>query len=231
MRKASVVMKRPVETRASFRLYSFLRDERPQMKLSCPSAVLPLLLGYFTFVTTAANGQTQGVITLSSQPSEVVCGFFNNLPGVRTVYALHTLNPGATASRFRIEQGGGMTMTYLSESHPFPATVGDVVSGVSICYGGACLIGNQVLLSVTYMAYGTSSHCSQLHVAAHPDAETVEAMDCGENSVRTFVEDLYNLVDCGCPDARVIAGASQTFDCMPVPVSAKTWGGIKALYQ
>lgn len=123
-----------------------------------------------------------------------------------------------------------MTMTYVSENHPFANTVGDAVSGVSICYGGACLIGNQVLLSVTYMSYGTSGPCAKLHVAPHPDAETVETMDCGGASVRTFAEDLYNLVGCGCPDARVIAGASQTFDCTPVPVFARTWGAIKALY-
>ena len=179
---------------------------------------------------TTTLGQTEGSIALSGQPNFVLCAL-EDAPGIRTVYVLHTFNPGATACRFRIEQGTGMNLTYLSEAHPFAATVGNAVAGVSVCYGGACIIGDQLVLSVTYMAYGTSTTCSKLLVAPHPDSETVEAMNCNFAPVRTFVQDMYARSICGCPTARLITGAAHSFDCTPLPVASATWGAIKAMYS
>ena len=180
--------------------------------------------------STSSRGQTQGILALSTQPDVTCVSLFDDFPAIRTVYVIHTLNFGSTASRFRVEPGPGLNVTYMSESHPFASTIGDAVGGVSVCYGGACIVGDQVVLSITYMTYGTSTSCAKLLLKPHPSAITVEAMSCGQTPLRTFVQDLYARPGCGCPDPRVVAGAPTVFDCTPVSVSQTTWGAIKALY-
>ena len=241
--------------RQCFRAYWNLRASLRQRRVGAPSvfgtlpeasrvriAFCPLpsarfaAVGFIALVAILgrSNGfaQTQGAIAISSQSSQLVCGFFDNLPGVKTVHVFHTLNYfGATASRFRLEAGPGMTMTYLSEAHPFPTTTGNAVDGVSICYGGACVVGDQLILSVSYMSYGTSTNCAKLNVMPHGSAETVEAITCGGAPVRAYAKDMYMLVDCGCASERVVTGSAREFDCMPVSNTTKTWGAIKALYS
>lgn len=189
-------------------------------------------------VCTAVNygvafAQIEGSIFISEQASDFDCSLLDATPGLRTIHVLHTLSPGAKASRFRIVSGPGVTMTYVSEVHYFPMTVGNTQSGISICYGD-CLAGDHLLVTMTYMAYGTSSYCSKVQVAGHPASGNVEAIRCNDVPVRMYMEDLSvsaTLGGCGCPFARSIPGTPQYFDCSPVPVEQKTWGAIKALYR
>jgi hypothetical protein len=156
-------------------------------------------------------------------------------PGVKTLYVLHDFNPGATASRFKIQTGPGATWTYLSEVHHFATTQGNTQDGISICYGRCVGSGDQPLLvTINYMSYGTSSGCSRILVVPHPSAQTVEAIRCDMVPVQTFVGDLVIETGggCGCgKDPHTFPGTPQSFDCDPVPVATSTWGGIKALYR
>jgi len=177
--------------------------------------------------------QVEGSIFVSAQPDNFSCVLLDMNPGVHTVHIIHSLSLGAKASRFRIVSGPGMTMTYMSEVHHFPMTVGNTQSGISICYED-CLFGDFLVASMTYMGYGTSAHCSRIQVAGHPESGLVEAMRCNNTSVRMAMEDLAvtpSLGGCACPAPRSIQGTPQDFGCMPVPVAGMTWGAIKALYH
>ena len=154
---------------------------------------------------------------------------------VRTFQIVHYLG-GARALRFRIEAGDGSTMTYLSESHNFPHTLGNTQDGVTVCYD-ECREDYTVVLAVNYMSYGTSTvTCSKIRVTPHPNAATVDGTACDGAAIGLYVFDLTVHTPgnaCGgCPgDPHVFPGTPQIVNCMPVPVAKTTWGAIKALYQ
>ncbi len=176
----------------------------------------------------------EGSITLSGHEYIPVCYLYDNGPGVKTLYVLHRFNTGSIASRFRIQTGPGATLTYLSEVHHFATTQGNTQDGITICYG-RCVVGadQELLVTISYMSYGTSSNCSKVLVVPHPSAQTVEAIRCDMVPVATFVGDLFveGTSGCGCPGAHGFPGTPQSFDCRPVPAATSTWGGIKALYR
>jgi hypothetical protein len=181
----------------------------------------------------ASSSAAEGEIELSVLPFSGACTLVDNAPALRTIYVLHSFNPGATASRFRIANGPGATMTYVSEAHAWSNTSGDTQSGITICYG-ACVGNEFVLATVTYMAYGTSAFCSRLLVAPHPQAQTVEAINCSLTPVATYVQDLdinTGTSSCGCPLPHVFPGIAQQFGCNPLETMPTTWGSIKALYR
>jgi hypothetical protein len=190
-------------------------------------------LAWLAIGSAQALAQIEGSIEVSAQPIPHICSLIDTSPGIRTVYVFHTFNVGATASRFKIHLGTGVTMTFVSETHPFQSTVGNTQEGITVCYGG-CLAGDQLLATINYMAYATSAACSQVLVVPHPAAQTVEAMTCEGIAVRTFVNDMFvetGTSGCGCPEAHGFAGTAQQFDCTPTPVAHSTWGAIKALYR
>lgn len=179
------------------------------------------------------NAQIESSIVVWGNPDDPLCEIAD-VPGERTVYVVHRFNPGMNAARFKIESGPGITMTYVSEVHYFASTVGNTQDGISVCYG-TCTLGNQLIASITYLAYGTSSQCSRVHVVPHPSAQTVEAIKCNGVATRTYVEDLVishaGTGGCGCGDTHGFAGTAQVFGCLPVAVENTTWGAIKALYR
>lgn len=170
-----------------------------------------------------------GMINLASVPNSGACAG-RDTPGLKTIYVQHSIFNGATGSRFRIENGPGATLTYVSEVHHFPQTIGDSQSGITICYEG-CIINTQVLVSITYMFYGTSEPCSELRIVPHPDSETVEAMDCNYEPVADYVQDFKFLGDCGCGFMHDFPGTPRSFGCAPLPAEPSTWGRVKALYR
>jgi hypothetical protein len=156
-----------------------------------------------------------------------------SVPGIRTVYVRESFNFGSTAARFKLGLEPGSTWTYVSETHPFPSTLGNTQTGISVCYG-SCLVGNILIASVTYMSYGTDQNCSKVLIQPHPDAETVEIMKCDGNPNAAYSRDLYIETSagfCGCPDAHLIPGIAKHFGCTPVATENSTWGAIKALYR
>lgn len=171
-----------------------------------------------------------GVINLYSSPGS--CGALE-APGPITVYVEHDPYGNATAVRFKLEPGPGMTMTYVSEVHYLPRTFGDAQTGMTVCYNG-CIGAPVVLAAVTYMRYGTSADCSTLRVVPYPGAETVEGMDCNfqprAETIRDFLVSTPS-AGCGCPSPRLDPGTPLAFDCTPLAIEQTTWGRIKALYR
>ena len=182
--------------------------------------------------SSVANAQFKSSIAIWGDPNYPWCEI-PDTPGERTVYVVHTFNTGTTAARFKIESGPGNTMTYLSETHYFASTLGNTQDGISVCYG-TCTFDNVPIVSITYMAYGTSSSCSRLLVVPHPSAQTVEAINCGGVASGAYGEDLtlhFPGGGCGCPVTHYFPGTPQVFNCSPVAVQNTTWGAIKALYR
>jgi hypothetical protein len=174
-------------------------------------------------------GQYLGALELAGDD---ICHMPDQSVGVRTVHVYHRLNPGSIASRFRLVVDPAVTMTYMSETVQTPSFAGNTRDGITLCYG-SCRLGDVLLVSIEYMALGTSAPCGQIRIVPHPDAETVEAIRCDDGPVATYVQDLYVVGPgglCGCPSGHAFAGTPQAFTCGPLPVRSKTWGAIKALY-
>jgi hypothetical protein len=208
---------------------------RPRWVLRCARPVFFGVVFLGVSMAGQARAQIEGAImVVTGEPDFYNCAVFDTEPAIHSVYIVHTFNVGSTAVRFKIAPSLGMTMTYLSETHHFPLTNGSTLDGISVCYG-TCTVGDQLLVTMSYMSYGTSSPCSQILAVPHPAAQTVEAIGCDDRPVRMAVEDLWvstPLAPCsGCPTpAHVFPGTAQTFDCTPVPTASVTWGAIKALY-
>ena len=173
-----------------------------------------------------------GVIELSERDIPDGCAHIDT-PGLMTIYVFHSIVSGATGCRFRIQAGPGMTMTYVSETHDFPMTIGDTQTGMTVCYD-TCLPGPYYrLATLTYVAYGTST-CAELEIVPHPDAETVEEKDCNYQSGPALVQNLKVSafsVCATCPPVFSYAGNGRPFDCAPLAVEQTTWGRVKALYR
>jgi hypothetical protein len=182
-------------------------------------------------LSTESRAQLESEIIVAGDPTGVLCTIRDTGPELKSLYVLHSYNVGMVASRFRIQSGPGVTMTYVSETHFFPETVGDTQTGISVCYG-ECTTGDLLIAKMDYLAFGTSDNCSQMLVVPHPDAQSVEAIKCTGTPTRAFVQDMFvrSTGPCGCPDPHGFPGQAQLFGCKPIPVATTTWGAIKALY-
>lgn len=190
-----------------------------------------------TLVATSAGAQQ--AIEVSSTPFGYECLLNNDAgPGIRTVYVRLSFNSGTTAARFKLAPTAGATMTYVSETVPYPFS-GNTQTGISICFG-SCLEGVevQVLATIKYMSYGTDERCSELRVVPFPGAETVEVMNCQGEPVSAWCADLQLLpysppfpIPCDCTTYHKFAGTAHSFGCEPVAVENSTWGRVKALYR
>lgn len=151
-------------------------------------------------------------------------------PGIVTIHVVMEFNSWSMASRFRIQQSPEVTWTYLSETPAFPTVLGNTQTGITICYD-ECFEGSALLISIQYMAYGTSAECNGgLSIVPYPGAETVEVKNCDGSVSAAFTRPL-TVGGCSCLGARVYPGVPQVFDCTPLATKTTTWGAVKALYR
>lgn len=171
-----------------------------------------------------------------SIPHAPICAI-GDTPGLHTVNVFHRFSLGNIASRFKVASDPGMTMTYVSETHPYSNSLGNTQDGLSVCYD-ECVTGSTVVAVITYMGYGTStSPCSFIRVVPHPEAETLDAMTCGyepEIVSATHLEVRRGSGSCNyCishMDRFYYPGTAEFFNCEALTVKSSTWGAIKALY-
>jgi hypothetical protein len=164
--------------------------------------------------------------------------FTIDTPGLHTVQVVQRFSVGTLAARFKIVSDPGMTMTYVSETHPIAHSLGNTQDGLSVCYD-ECMTGTTVVAVITYMGYGTTEPCGKIRVVPHPLAETLDAMNCGgqfEVMTCTHLEVRTTLAG-GCNycvshmDLTSYPGTAKFFNCVPLPVESGTWGRIKSLYR
>ena len=163
------------------------------------------------------------------------CEMFDRQPGMLTINVYHAGGFGL-AARFRVESDPGATMVYAGETHHFVSTLGDVQSGVQVCYDRCMYPGSDTpLISIDYFTLGTSSTCAGIRVVPHPDAEVIEIAGCDGVPKNAFGGVLFinPAFACSrCEDTWTrYEGATMAFSCEPLPVAPATWGAIKALYR
>jgi len=82
-----------------------------------------------------------------------------------TMYVVHKVSAGGTASAFTIEAPEGWT--YVDSDSPY-ITIGSLVGGMSVAYG-ECLTGTIHAMTLTYQSPGNSSAGTTFKVHPHPE--------------------------------------------------------------
>ena len=152
------------------------------------------------------------------------CNVVDDAAGLLTIYVVHTMTQGAFATAYTaVAPLSCMTAaTYLSDTAPFPVTIGNSQTGVSIGYG-ACLAGPISTLGINFFAAGLTQTCCDYSITAFDDPETdpnfIQVVDCGENLIE------------GSGRINTVNGNPQECDCAAVPVEETSWGQIKAMFN
>ena len=173
-----------------------------------------------------------GAITLelSSGDFAYFCNSWDG-PTVVTIYVRISFNSGIIASRFRVQASPEVTWTYLSETPSSATFSGNTQTGITICYD-ECLVEQAVLVAIQYMTYGTSRECTRgVFIVPHPDAQTVEVINCDGSPSAAYTRPLAVGLICNCPPPVLYPGTAQMFDCAPLATRVTTWGSVKALYR
>jgi len=150
------------------------------------------------------------------------CNLDDNAQGVVDIYVVHKNVPGTAAVQFMVQPSIGFTATHIGDETDF-LFLGNSQTGISISYM-ECLTSPIDVMRITYLFDGTSSACGFLEVVADPEAvpNAILAVDCHP----------YDPSRLEATGGRLYVNADGSCPCQaPVPVSNKTWGGIKALYK
>jgi hypothetical protein len=175
---------------------------------------------------TPATAHAQGFVGIFSDTRGCPCEVTDRGGiAILTVTVLHVdALSGARGSRFSAVRPGCFAASFLSETSPFQ-TIGNSQVGIAIDYG-RCLTGTFRLLTITYLAYGTTPDCCIYAVHPDPTAPSgrIEAVDCNDQIafLPEWVEIINSNVTCQCT-----AGPDY---CYPVPTETSTWGRVKSLY-
>lgn len=167
-----------------------------------------------------ALAQPGGMIGLYQDAAGTDCNYEDVAPGLATIYVVHTLVAGATASQFKV-QNNGWTATFISFSatppnlyNPNPDIFSDAAFAYTQCVQGPWLIG-----SMAWFAGGTGPACASLEVLPANGQTDVLAADCQ-------------------PSPQFIIGTGGTLTISddgtcPCEISTEetNWSKIKGLYQ
>lgn len=179
-----------------------------------------LLLSFFALLLAgAAFGQAGGIALYFN--GAFTSSYYDDItPALVPVYAVHVLCPGATASQFMVQPGGGWNCTFVGEVIAVPVSIGSSLGGLSAGYGG-CLASNILITTMNWFCQGTSPECAYLEVVPDIAAPTgtIEIVDCN------FVK----LVGIGGTAYMNPPGGGWN-PCV-VPTKNTNWGQVKALYR
>ena len=103
--------------------------------------------------------------------------------GTVTVYVIHKITGGTTASQFKIEAPAGWTQ--VGEVHDIELTIGDCDYGIAYAYGD-CISGTINLTTLTYSTPGNSTG-DTFRVVPDAPYDHIRVVDCGGNVVRDAV--------------------------------------------
>jgi hypothetical protein len=166
-----------------------------------------------------AFGQA-GYIGLFTDPGYTDCYLYDDVIGIKSIYAVHKAASSVTASQFQVAIGPGMGCVETGVMNNFPTVIGSPSTGISIAYG-ACLVSDILLFTWNFFCQGTSGTCAKLEVVPDPAAISgaIEIVTCNSYKLPGNGSALYvnpnGFCDCG----------------EVVPTRESSWGQIKALYQ
>jgi hypothetical protein len=130
------------------------------------------------FCAGTSYGQA-GYIGLYSDVGGTDCTMAD-VSGLCYVYVIHKNAPGATSSKFMIQDIGLNSTIFLNEVFSTGRIwVGSFHSGVVVSYG-ACYSSDVSLGTMEYFCQGTANPCATTRVVPDPAAPsgTIEVMDC-----------------------------------------------------
>ena len=167
----------------------------------------PLRLGFLRKGSADLIGKVLG---MPDDIGEAVAVFVEAIRQDRTTpcdVLLASSEQGQVAARHFVGYGGA---EIFGEIPYFTDTVGNTQTGMAIAFG-ACLNAPAVLVSLSYMAVG-STVCCEYPVLPHPDATSgeIEFADCNQDKV-------------------LGTGGALCLKCTS-PVEPSTWGKVKSLY-
>jgi len=176
-----------------------------------------LLVVAVACAATLAFGQA-GTIGIYGDPAGMSCYLYDTMPGLVQYYIVHVYTPGATGCQFAAPKPLCLGAQWLSDTAPFPVTIGTSQVGVSIGYG-TCRVGPIHVLTLNYFAMGTTPPCCMYPVVGDPSATPpgIYVVDC----------DFNLLPGRGCYG---IVNPNVLCHCA-TPTEGATWGKVKSLYN
>lgn len=165
-----------------------------------------------------AFGQA-GFIGLYVDPAYTDCDYSWTGPALVPTYVVHKSCPGATASQFMVQQGGGWNCTFTGEIVAIPVSIGSSLGGLSASYGG-CRPSDILISTINWFCMAAPPTCSYLQVVpdiAAPSGE-IEVVTCTFTKIFGNGSILYGSPDGSCDCGEI------------VPTRDTNWGQIKSLY-
>ncbi len=179
-----------------------------------------LLTIVFTLWATMAFAQV-GVLSIFADVAGNDCNLAD-VAGLNSWHVVHMIVPCATAIRFKAELPACYTASgasFLSDTKPWPVTVGDSQVGVAVAYGQQESAPIHVLTVGSFGNAGTAACCAYpITPAPGSDSGTIEMTDC------SFVDQ----PNVGSQNGMI--NSDVTCNCL-VAVHETTWGQIKSLYR
>lgn len=155
-------------------------------------------------------------VSLYSDAALSECILSDSSPRMATIYLAETSYEATCLGRFRVAASSGFTGVWLADASPFPK-IGTSQTDLSVCFE-ACMVGQFLVVSITYQLFGTST-CSDLSIEAAPGFSEPICSTCS-----------FHIVPCSGYDP-VHVNCQGPFNCDPVATEATTWGQVKALYR
>jgi len=97
-----------------------------------------------------------------------------NTGSLVTVYVVHKVAVGTTASAFMVDAPDGWTL--VGTTAEFPVVIGNPDTGIDIAYGD-CLTGNIHLLTLSYQSPG-GSETGTFEIVAPSRRTSIQVVDC-----------------------------------------------------
>jgi hypothetical protein len=160
-----------------------------------------------------------GYISIRGDQFGNQCEIYDQVPGLLSIYVVHTNTTGATASQWMAPMPNCMVgATYLADQPVFGVNLGNSQTGIGIGYG-QCLTGPIHILTMLFFGAGLSSSCCRYDVYADPSVASgqIEVVDCNATLQITT----------GSPG---FLNPNQNCACGLLPVEETTWGRVKSLY-
>jgi hypothetical protein len=197
--------------------------------LSLGQSVIHVSLNHPSGTLTIRNGGVEtltwsvgGIVGLYADPQGTNCNIVHSGPGLLPVYVVHSYTDGATAMQFAAPKPACWTnATYLSDTDPYPVTIGNSQTGKAVPYG-TCLSGSIQATTINYFVQDPPGEpCCIYPVLPDPNVPSgqIEMVHC--DNTLGFALGGYAVIhpDASCMCARGTVSAEET-----------TWGRIKSLY-
>ncbi len=161
-----------------------------------------------------------GSIGICADQRGTVCNL-SDVPGLTQYYVVHMNTQAATACQYSAPKPACFTGIYLSDTNPFPVTIGNSQIGVSIGYG-VCKSSPIYVQAISYFTYGTTPPCCFYWVRPDPTASPpgIYVVDCAQPYGNLLVA----------TGGAGLINRGPTCCCGCSPTEDSTWGQVKALY-